>query len=83
MRHAVLWYVTLASLAFGALLVVGGASAASDIGALAAGYGSLIIASALFLGGGLTVRALMGRFAVRTRRDGPVASSTIQGHRVF
>jgi hypothetical protein len=83
MKHASLWYLTLASLIFGALLVVGGASAASDIGSLAAGYGSLIIASALFLGGGLTVQALIGRSVARTRRDAPVASSTIQGHRVF
>jgi len=83
MRHALLWYVTLTSLAFGALLVLGGASAASDIGSLAAGYGALIIGAAVFLGGGLTIQALIGRSATRTRRDAPVASSTIQGHRVF
>jgi len=83
MRHASLWFVTLASLVFGALLVIGGASAASDIGSLAAGYGVLVIGSALFLGGGLTVQALIGRTVARTRREAPAASSTIQGHRVF
>jgi hypothetical protein len=83
MRHASLWFVTLASLLFGALLVIGGASAASDIGSLAAGYGVLIIGSALFLGGGLAIRPLIGRTVARTRGVAPVASSTIQGHRVF
>ena len=83
MRHASLWFVTLASLVFGALLVIGGASAASDIGSLAAGYGVLIIGSALFLGGGLAIQWLIGRSASRTRREAPVASSSIQGHRVF
>ena len=83
MRHASLWFVTLASLVFGALLVVGGASAASDIGSLAAGYGVLIIGSAIFLGGGLAIQALIGRSAGRSRREAPVASNSIQGHRVF
>jgi hypothetical protein len=83
MRHASLWSLTLASLVFGALLVIGGASAASDIGSLAAGYGALIIGSALLLGAGLAIQALIGRTAARTRREAPVAASTIQGHRVF
>jgi hypothetical protein len=83
MKHASLWFVTLASLVFGGLLVIGGASAASDIGSLAAGYGVLIIGSALFLGGGLAIQSLIGRSAARTRREAPVGSSTIQGHRVF
>lgn len=83
MRHASLWYLTVASLGFGVLLVVGGASAASDIGSLAAGYGSLIIGSALFLGGGLTVQALIGRSVARTHREAPASSTVIQGHRVF
>jgi hypothetical protein len=83
MRRASLWYVTLASLVFGTLLVAGGATAASDIGSLAAGYGLLIIGSALFLGAGLTVQALIGRSAARARRGAPVASNSIQGHRVF
>lgn len=83
MRHASLWYLTVASLVCGVLLVVGGASAASDIGSLAAGYGSLIIGAALFLGVGLTIKALIGRSAARPRRGAAAASSTIQGHRVF
>ena len=83
MRHTSLWFVTLASLVFGALLVIGGAAAASDIGSLAAGYGALIIGSAVFLGGGLAVQAMIGRTAARSRREAPANASTIQGHRVF
>lgn len=83
MRHRSLWFVTLASLVFGTLLVIGGASAASDIGSLAAGYGVLIIGSALFLGGGLAIQSRIGRSAARARREAPVPSSTVQGHRVF
>ncbi|MEO8251842.1 MAG: hypothetical protein ABI978_07775 [Chloroflexota bacterium] len=83
MRHASLWYLTGASLAFGVLLLVGGSSAGSDIGSLAAGYGSLIIGSALFLGAGLAIRALIGRSGAQPRTKSAAPSSTIQGHHFF
>lgn len=72
-----------ASLAIGAALVAAGASAASDFGALAAGYGSLVIAAALFLGAGLAIRGRIGR-AIPIRRSYVQSSpKTVMGHRVF
>lgn len=80
MKHSSLWVVTFASLAAGTLMVFGGASAGSDIGSLAAGYGLLVIGSSLFLGFGLAIQALVLRGS-RTRRDVRAHVGTALEHR--
>ena len=81
MKHRGLWRLTVISLCAGALLIVGGALAASDLGALAVAYGWLVIGSSLFLGCGLAIQERVGRVLARTRSAQP--GTTIQGHRVF
>jgi hypothetical protein len=70
-----------ASLGAGTLMVFGGAAAGSDIGALAAGYGLLVIASSLFLGFGLAIQALVLKSSVRPRRDVRAAVGSALEHR--
>lgn len=80
MRHSSLWVLMFGSLVAGTLLVFGGAATGSEIGALAAGYGLLVIASSLFLGCGLAIQALVLK-ATRPRRDVRAPVGTALEHR--
>lgn len=80
----VLWSIALASLAFGSLALVGGTAVGDGIRALAAGYGMLVVLSALFLIVGLSVRDRIGRRAAASRAPGAAPSiDRLAGRRVF
>ena len=81
MKHSSLWVLMVGSLASGALLVLGGSAAGSDIGSLAAGYGLLVMGSSLFLGFGLAIQALVLK-AARPRPEARATTERILGHRV-
>ena len=81
MKHSSLWVLAFGSFGAGVLMVFGGSAAGSDIGQLAAGYGLLVIGSALFLGFGLAIQALVHKAIARPRREVASASSVL-GHRV-
>jgi hypothetical protein len=49
----------IASIAFGALLMIGGELGGGGLGALAQGYGLLVVLSGLFIVGGLALRHLL------------------------
>jgi hypothetical protein len=83
MRNAALWRLMFGSLVAGVALLVGGASVGTDIGALAAAYGSLVIGAALFLGVGLAIRGRVWQAIVASRKDVQPAPGTVLGHRVF
>jgi hypothetical protein len=82
MKHSSLWVLMLGSLGAGVLLVFGGSAAGSEIGALAAGYGLLVIGSSLFLGFGLAIQALVGKAVARPRSQVGAPTGRIMGHRV-
>ena len=50
----------IAGIAFGGLLVIGGAIGGDGLGPLAQGYGVLIVLSGIFMLGGLGLRHLLG-----------------------
>jgi hypothetical protein len=83
MRTSWMWRAMWASLVGGAVMVAGGGAVGTELGALAAGYGSLIIVAALYLGAGLAIRQRVWRswrtFRVSERPSG----TTVLGHRVF
>jgi hypothetical protein len=81
MKHSSLWILAFGSFGAGLLMVFGGSAAGSDIGSLAAGYGLLIIGSAVFLGFGLAVQALILKAVARPRPE-VRATDRILGHRV-
>jgi hypothetical protein len=59
--HPAFWGAGLAGLFIGVLLVVMGATAPSDAGRLAGGYGLLVLGSAAYLLAGLTLRERLAR----------------------
>lgn len=81
MKHSSLWVLMFGSLGAGVLMVFGGAAAGSDMGALAAGYGLLVIGSSLFLGFGLAIQAVVQKAVARQRPDVHVPTGRILGHR--
>jgi hypothetical protein len=82
MKHSSLWVLAFGSFGAGVLMVFGGSAAGSDIGQLAAGYGLLVIGSALFLGFGLAVQSLVLKAVSRPRPDARASTGRVLGHRV-
>jgi hypothetical protein len=83
MRTASLWRLMFGSLGVGVALLAGGAAVGSDFGALAAGYGSLVIGAALFLGVGLAIQTRIWRAIGAPRERTQPSPRTVLGHRVF
>ena len=80
----VMWSIALAGLAFGSLTMVGGTAIGDGVGALAAGYGLLVVVSALYMIAGLSIRDRIGRrSAARRATDGAPSIDRLAGHRVF
>jgi hypothetical protein len=82
MKHSSLWVLAFGSFGAGVLMVFGGSAAGSDIGQLAAGYGLLVIGSALFLGFGLAIQSLVLRAVARPRPEARASTGRVLGHRV-
>jgi hypothetical protein len=82
MKHSSLWVLAFGSFGAGVLMVFGGSAAGSDIGQLAAGYGLLVIGSALFLGFGLAVQSLVLKAVSRQRPAARASTGRVLGHRV-
>jgi hypothetical protein len=82
MKHSSLWVLAVGSFGAGVLMVIGGSAAGSDIGQLAAGYGLLVIGSALFLGFGLAVQSLVLKAFSRQRPAAQASTGRVLGHRV-
>jgi hypothetical protein len=83
MRH-LLWSIALAGLGFGSLAVVGGTAIGDGVGALAAGYGLLVILAALYMIVGLAIRDRIGRRASAHGASEPTPQiDRLAGHRVF
>ena len=80
----VLWSFALAGLAFGSLAMVGGTAIGDGVGALAAGYGVLVVLSAVYMIAGLTIRERIGRRSAASRAsEAATSSDRLAGHRVF
>ena len=82
MKHSSLWVLAFGSFGAGVLMVFGGSAAGSDIGQLAAGYGLLVIGSALFLGFGLAIQSLVLKAVSRPRPEARASTGRVLGHRV-
>jgi len=79
-----MWSFGLAGLGLGSLAMVGGTTVGGDIGPLAAGYGALVVATALYLIAGLAIRDRVWRRAASTRQADPRPSiDRLAGRRVF
>ncbi|HSI99952.1 MAG TPA: hypothetical protein VLA59_06160 [Patescibacteria group bacterium] len=80
----VMWSSALAGLGFGSLTMVGGTAIGDGVGALAVGYGVLVVLAALYMIVGLAIRDRIGRRA-SAQRDSETAPSIdrLAGHRVF
>ena len=80
----VLWSIALAGLGFGSLAMVGGTAVGDGVGALAIGYGVLVVLAALYMIVGLAIRDRIGR---RTQAQGATGATPsidrLVGHRVF
>ena len=78
-----MWRAMWAGLAAGTVMLAGGGAVGTELGGLAAGYGSLLIVAALYLAAGLAIRQRVWRswrtFRVAERSGG----KSIMGHRVF
>jgi hypothetical protein len=83
MRTVSLWRLMFGGLGVGVTMLAGGSSVGSDIGALAAGYGVLVIGAALFLGVGLAVRTRIWHAIGAPRGQSQPLPKTVMGHRVF
>lgn len=80
----VLWSIALAGVGFGSLAMVGGTAIGDGVGALAVGYGVLVVLAALYMIVGLAIRDRVGRRAVRQRSSEPAPLvDRLAGHRVF
>lgn len=79
-----MWPVALAGLGFGSLSMVGGTAIGGSLGPLAAGYGVLVVLTALYLIVGLAIRDRVWRRAVPARRGDIVPlTDRLAGRRVF
>lgn len=80
----VLWSIALAGVAFGSLAMVGGTAIGDGVGALATGYGLLVVLAALYLIVGLAIRDRIRRRSAAQRASGAAPSmDRLAGHRVF
>ena len=80
----VLWSIALAGLGFGSLAMVGGTAVGDGVGALAIGYGVLVVLAALYMIVGLAIRDRIGRRALAQGATGTTPSiDRLAGHRVF
>ncbi len=80
----VMWSIALAGIGFGCLGMVGGTAIGDGVGALAAGYGLLVVLTALYMLLGLAIRDRVGRRTSAQRATDAVASiDRLAGHRVF
>ncbi|MGH2428186.1 MAG: hypothetical protein ACRDGV_04760 [Candidatus Limnocylindria bacterium] len=81
-----LWPVASAGITTGVLIVLAGAAAGGELGPLAAGYGVLVLVSAVYLAAGLAIRDRVWRRlpALRLPRV-PRASAAgrVQGRHIF
>jgi len=79
-----LWSIALAGLGFGSLTMVGGTAVGDGVGALAVGYGVLVVLTALYMIVGLAIRDRIDRRSSAHRApDGATAIDRLAGHRVF
>lgn len=76
-----LWSISVFGLAIGGLTFVGGTTIGGEIGPLAAGYGVLIAATAVYALVGLAIRDRAWRRLSRAR--GATRIETVASHRVF
>lgn len=80
----VLWSIALAGLGFGCLAMVGGTAIGDGVGALAVGYGVLVVLAALYLVIGLAIRDRFGRrSSARRASEAAPSIDRLAGHRVF
>lgn len=80
----VLWSIALAGVGFGSLAMVGGTAVGEGVGALAVGYGVLVVLAALYMIVGLAVRDRIGhRSSAHRRPETAPAIDRLAGHRVF
>jgi len=80
----VMWSIALAGLGFGSLSVVGGTAIGDGVGALAAGYGVLVVLAALYMIVGMAIRDRIGHRASGQRAsDAAPSTDRLAGHRVF
>ena len=79
-----LWSIALAGVGFGSLAMVGGTAIGDGVGALAIGYGVLVILAALYMIVGLAIRDRIDRRTSTPRgREATTAIDRLAGHRVF
>ena len=80
----VMWSIALAGVGFGSLAMVGGTAIGDGVGALAIGYGVLVVLAALYMIVGLAIRDRIDRRASAPRGGEAItAIDRLAGHRVF
>ena len=80
----VMWSIALAGLGFGSLTMVGGTAIGEGVGALAVGYGVLVVLAALYMIVGLAIRDRIARRSSAQRASEAAPSiDRLAGHRVF
>ena len=79
----VMWSTALVGLGFGSLTMVGGTAIGDGVGALAAGYGVLVVLAALYMIVGLAIRDRLGRRPSSRRSSEAPSIDRLAGHRVF
>lgn len=80
----VMWSIALAGVGFGSLAMVGGTAIGDGVGALAIGYGVLVVLAALYMIVGLAIRDRIDRRASAPRAgEATAAIDRLAGHRVF
>jgi hypothetical protein len=79
-----MWSIALAGVGFGSLAMVGGTAIGDGVGALAIGYGVLVVLAALYMIVGLAIRDRIDRRASAPRvGEATTAIDRLAGHRVF
>lgn len=80
-----LWSMAFAGVGFGCLAMVGGTAIGDGgVGALAVGYGLLVVLSALYLLAGLAIRDRVAhRASTAAAPEGTASIDRLAGHRVF
>lgn len=79
-----LWSMAFAGVGFGCLAMVGGTAIGDGgVGALAVGYGFLVLLSALYLLAGLAIRDRVARTSANATSEAPTSIDRLAGHRVF
>lgn len=80
--HRRLWLFGMAGLGLGSAAVLGG-GAGGELGALAAGYGTLVVGASLYLLAGLAILDRVWRFVDVPRPATTVPADRLAGRRVF